>query len=272
MNRTVLIAALVVAALVIVVLQFLPGGFPGFGSKPEPAAEQQTAPAPPPTPGSQPGSQSDAQVPVSEPAPLTVEPAAAPLPPLEESDPLVVEALAPLGVPQPWLEQGDLLRRLAVVLENAARGDYPRRQLAFLAPAGAFPVIERDDQYLMDPAGFARYDGYVAQLEQMDPDAVAALLVKVEPLLGQALDELGEHADGPSLLESAIDGLLAVPVLEGDVALERPNVLYVYADPALESLKPLQKQLLRTGPDNVRRVQAYLRRLREAVSSARSAS
>jgi len=42
----------------------------------------------------------------------------------------------------------------------------------------------------------------------------------------------------------------------------QPKVFYEYADPALEGLKPLQKQALRMGPSNVRRLKAYLTRLR----------
>ena len=46
------------------------------------------------------------------------------------------------------------------------------------------------------------------------------------------------------------------------------NVLYEYADPALESLPPLQKQLLRMGPDNLDRLQGYLRELRDELTAS----
>ena len=59
--------------------------------------------------------------------------------------------------------------------------------------------------------------------------------------------------------------ILDVPILEGDVQLVRPKVLYQYADPGLETLSPLQKQVLRAGPQNVDRLQHYLVRLRGAL-------
>ena len=40
---------------------------------------------------------------------------------------------------------------------------------------------------------------------------------------------------------------------------------YHFADPALEALSPAQKQLLRLGPGNARRVQAKLRELAPAL-------
>ena len=57
--------------------------------------------------------------------------------------------------------------------------------------------------------------------------------------------------------------MLAVPVLRGDIELVQPKVLFEYADPALEGLTDLQKQVLRMGPDNVERLQTYLRSMRE---------
>jgi hypothetical protein len=43
-------------------------------------------------------------------------------------------------------------------------------------------------------------------------------------------------------------------------------VLYVYSDPQLESLSAAQKQLLRTGPRNVRLVQARLREIAQHLA------
>jgi hypothetical protein len=43
------------------------------------------------------------------------------------------------------------------------------------------------------------------------------------------------------------------------------GAVYSYAKPALENLSPAQKQLLRMGPDNVKRVQIKLRELRDAL-------
>lgn len=243
----VLLGAVIIAALILV-----------------PRWMNKEAPPPPPPPvsvESEPLPESETlapALPVAEPEPL--------LPSLDASDEFVAEALAPMEIPEPWIGKGDLIRRLAVVIENAARGDYPRRQLAFLSPAGPFRVLKQEDgSLLMDPAGYARYDGYVDMLERMPADQMAALLNRVEPLLTEALKELGLKDAGDELLDAAIDRVLAVPVLEGEVPLLQPNVLYEFADRELETLTPLQKQILRTGPANVQRIQAYLRQVREAL-------
>jgi hypothetical protein len=42
-------------------------------------------------------------------------------------------------------------------------------------------------------------------------------------------------------------------------------VMFKFADPQLEGLAAAQKQLLRTGPDNMRRIKAKLREIKEAL-------
>ena len=61
-----------------------------------------------------------------------------------------------------------------------------------------------------------------------------------------------------------LDRILATPEIEDPIALTRRSVMYQYADPQLEQLTPLQKQLLRMGPDNIRRVKEQAAALRAA--------
>ena len=64
-----------------------------------------------------------------------------------------------------------------------------------------------------------------------------------------------------------LDLMLALPILSGDVEVVQPKVFYEYADQNLEALTPLQKLVLRTGPDNVARLQVYLQELKSALGS-----
>jgi hypothetical protein len=192
------------------------------------------------------------------------------LPPLNESDAFVRERL-PDTLPEPWRERDDLLRRTAVVLENATRGEIPKRQLSFMAPDGPYPVqkvpVEGQEKprFFVDPAGYERYDRYLDMLESMPAEQLSNLLLDTGPLLGEALAELGSQVSVQTGMVETIDQILAVPVLEGEVELIQPKVLYEYADPELEGLSALQKQVLRMGPDNVVRLQSYLRDLRDRL-------
>lgn len=257
MQKPILIAVVVVAVVIVgwTVLRF------GSGDE---AAEPETVEVPA-TPSSPPAQQSPE--PRREPTPMPAEPEPeVVLPPLTESDPFVRERLEPLEVPESWLAQGDYVRRLAVLVENATRGEIPRRQLAFLAPAEPFVVVERDEALYIDPASYRRYDRYVEQLERVPPETAARLLDTLNPLIEAALVEIGVEAPPGQVLAAAMRQAMAVPEVTGDVALEQPNVMYTYADPDLEALTPVQKQILRMGPENVRRIKAYLRSVADALN------
>jgi hypothetical protein len=182
------------------------------------------------------------------------------LPALEASDDFVREQVSLLspGMTE-WLKQDDLVRRFAVVIDNARVGDYPRSQLAFLIPTAKFPVRQQGDRMFLDPDGYHRYDSFVDTAIGVDPERAATLLRTLSPLLVESLKELGaKDSDPTTAMREGIEQILATPDLDGEVELIQPKVYYQFADPNLESLKPLQKQLLRMGPQNLARIKGYL--------------
>ena len=253
-----LIGGLLVAVAVIALLRL--GMEFGLGEPEEvtvlpPPAPISDSPVPPPPPE-----------PVIEVVSNVVEPPLV-LPPLNESDAFIEEALAEFAIPPSWLDRDDLLRRLAVVVDNAAQGEYPQRQLGFLAPAGKFQIVENSKGIFANTQNFQRYDPYLDVLEGIDPGVLATLLEQLEPLLAEALAELGNVTDSESQLLSAINQILALPYVPASVELVQPKVFYEYADPKLEALSPLQKQVLRFGPANVERLKQYLRLLASKLSA-----
>ena len=270
-----LIAGLVLAIAVVLGLNYFFSQSESDAGQTSVDAQQPAAPDMPPL-GNEPGATVMEETPPSpSPIPTPEEPVFVP-PPLNASDEFVRERFAqPLAagaIPEDWLVNEDLLRRLAVVTENAARGEIPRQQLSFLAPDGKFMISQRvvgggadateKTALFIDPVSYQRYDRYLDMLEAMDPDSFAAFLTDAYPLLDEALAELGSREAVLPQLVGAIDQLLAVPVIRADIELVQPKVFYEYADPSLEDLSPLQKQALRMGPDNVERLQSYLRILR----------
>ena len=66
-------------------------------------------------------------------------------------------------------------------------------------------------------------------------------------------------------LATAIDNILAVPVPPEPPRVELDVKTYLFVDPALESLTPAEKHVLRLGPQNAREVQSKLRDLRDGL-------
>lgn len=237
---------------------------PPPSSQPEPRIETPIVERPDPVPPAppRPTAPPPPAVPPPEPEPPVRE---VPVPALAESDPFMREQLAPLGLPEAWVEKDQLVRRLAVLVDNATRSELPHRQLQFLRPAGAYRVVEREGRTYPDPANAARFDPLLDLLESISPTTAASLIVTIEPILAAALGELGTAVPPREAVLEAIDRALEAPEPPRDPVLVRPKVVYQYADPALEALAPLDKQLMRLGPRNHARMRDYLVALRGAM-------
>ncbi len=194
---------------------------------------------------------------------------AGPLPPLAEFDGYVRDAVGRLSSAKAvatWLSSDDLAQQFTSVVQGVSEGHAPMRQLARLRPSSPFNVVERNGRMVIDPASYHRYDGIADAVASLDPIACSRVYGTLKPRLEEAYAQLG--IDGSSLdaaVEKAIASLLRTPVPSGDIAVQPHGGLYAYADPGLEALTPAQKLLLRTGPDNARRIQARLREIAVAL-------
>ncbi|HEY2629705.1 MAG TPA: DUF3014 domain-containing protein, partial [Usitatibacter sp.] len=132
------------------------------------------------------------------------------------------------------------------------------------AVTGTFKTTVQDDA--IAPANDARYAPYVDALDATDPATVVATYLRMYPLFQQAYVDLG-FPDGyfNDRLIQVIDHLLDAPDLKAPVKLVSPRVLYLYADPDLESRSSGQKILMRMGAANEARVKAKLRAYRKEL-------
>lgn len=199
-------------------------------------------PAPPPAPAAAP--------PATAPPPPD-----APLPPAADSDARVRGLFGPLS-PRfaEWLSAPDLLERGAAVIDNLAEDVSPRKQVPFLAPAGAY-----------EPHRFERYDFFAAAIGAVDTAALASAVRAIHPLLEAAYHRLG-YPDRrlDAALLAALRRIAGAPVVDAEV---RPRGdRYVYVDPGLEALGPVEKHLLRMGPRNERVLQEKARALADALA------
>jgi hypothetical protein len=170
-----------------------------------------------------------------------------------------------------WLAPDDLVRRFVAAVDDVARGKSPRPHLGHLAPKRGFRATSETgdgagDELRIDPRSYDRYDPFVEVLLSLDTADSVRLYRRLEPLFQEAYRDLGyPEGDFDRTLDRAFDEILATPIPEGPVELERGVDDYRFADPDLENLDPAQKHFLRLGPDNMRQLQAKLRLLRSAL-------
>ena len=191
------------------------------------------------------------------------------LPPLDQMDAFMrplLQALSDRPELAKWLATDDLVRQLAIALDQASTGASPARDFKAIAPAGKFPVVRRGGKQIVDPAGYKRYDGLVQTVTSIDASKVASVYRTIRPRLNEAYQA---HGNAGSNVDAAViktlDVLIETPAVKDPIEVIDSGAGYAYADDDLEALLPTQKQLLRMGPVNVDRLQVWLRALRDAL-------
>jgi hypothetical protein len=154
----------------------------------------------------------------------------------------------------------------AAFIDGLGRGIILRKMLPSDPPKQAFSVEQHGDAIYMSSASYQRYDGYTDTLTALDSSRLVTMFHTLRPVYEQAFSHLGlASEDFDNSVIRALDLVLATPEITEPIALKPKSVVYTFADPALESLPAVQKQLLRMGPDNVRRIKQQARTLREGL-------
>jgi len=199
----------------------------------------------------------------SEPAP--------PLPNLNDSDDEIQQAASQLTQSlkwADWITTEEAIRKFVVVIDNMAQGKVAKKYLPIPKPEHKFKHSEDGVKVFLDPAGFKRYTPYISLFESVDNEMASALYQRYLPLMEQAFAELG-YPDRKfhDTLMQAFDLLLNAPIVEEEIELVRPSVLYKFAYPTLERAPAVHKQLIRMGPENTRRLQQKVQQFKTAFSA-----
>ena len=249
------------AGLIVVLLLVIAGGvvlLTGIWPPEEEPAPTVTAPppAPPPAPVI-----TELEEPAVEPPPPPPAPVEEPLPRLEESDDAVRDAVGdiPLGTAgQQYLIPGNIIERSASLIYLMAQGDVPYKLLPVSRPKAAFPISDDGTQVVTDPAGFERYDALTQWLQSLDLESLLSSLEWFIPLFREAWSYYGED---PAAFDMAVvmtlDLVIATPEIDlSEARLVRKEAVWIFEDPTIEGLAPIQKQVLRMGPENAEVVKA----------------
>ncbi|WP_394222181.1 DUF3014 domain-containing protein [Alteromonas gracilis] len=201
-----------------------------------------------------------------EPLPEPVEPE-----PLDTSDSAVKSSLIESSsadeetVNRMLVDEG-LIQRFVVSVANLANDEMAPSHQLLTPPEQNFRVYSQAGKQWIDAASYKRYTPYVDMLESFDNEALLNIYGIYKGDIQAKYAEIGNpDQDFNETLLSAIDQLLDTPEVPVPVEVYTDSVSYKYADERLESLNEPQKQLLRTGPDNMRRIKAKLRELKVLV-------
>ncbi len=197
--------------------------------------------------------------------------AAAPLPALNDSDAPLVSALGGLtggDAIKAFLQPENLVRHIVVTVDNLPRQKVAVDKRPTTPVSGSFAANGDELHATLDKRNYDRYKPMVTALGKLDMHQLANLYIHYYPLFQQSYQDLG-YPSGyfNDRLVQVIDSLLAAPQ-PASVELERPNVMYTFADPGMEKLPAGQKILIRMGPDNAAAIKAKLTELRTIITTA----
>ena len=191
--------------------------------------------------------------------------------PLDTSDPAVKASLIESSsaseetVNRMLVDEG-LIQRFVVSVTNLANDEMAPNHQLLTPPEQNFRVYSQAGKQWIDAASYKRYTPYVDMLESFNNEALLNIYGIYKDDIQAKYAEIGSpDQDFNSVLLEAIDQLLDTPEVPVPVEVYTDSVAYKYADDRLESLNEPQKQLLRTGPDNMRRIKAKLRELKVLV-------
>jgi hypothetical protein len=190
------------------------------------------------------------------------------LPPLDDSDTVLrglVSSLSKHPTLARLLATSGLARGATMAVVQIGDGRTPVEPLKVLRPATRLAITGTASGRI-DPRTYQRWDAPVAALTSISPTDAAQLYVNVKPLLDEAYVELGHPGeDFDVAVVRAIEMLAATPEVTTDPLLLRRPGYYEHDDQTLRGLRPVQKELLLTGPDNRRRVLAWLKSFATAL-------
>ena len=201
------------------------------------------------------------------------EPAAEPLPTLEESDAALKGELEPVvdmsGVAGLFYTDR-LIRRFVVTVDNLPNRQYPRsnyrtaRSIPGQLVVRRVRIYEGDEEKLyLNRDNYARYTPFVKLVTGLKSQRLVMIYRHFYPLFQTAYEDLGyPSAYFNDRLVDVIDHLLEAPEVAGEIRLVRPHVLYQYADPELEALSAGQKLFIRVGPVHAAALKDKLREIR----------
>ena len=252
------------AGVIAVLLLVIAGGvvlLTGMWPPKEEPAPTVTAPPPEPPPSPIMTTIEEPAPEPPEPPPPLPEPVEDPLPRLEESDDAVRDAVGdiPLGTAgQQYLMPGNIIERSASLIYLMAQGDVPYKLLPVSRPKAAFPIRDDGTQVVTDPAGFERYDALTQWLQSLDLESLLSSLEWFIPLFREAWSYYGEDpAAFDMAVVMALDLMIATPEIDlSEARVIRKEAVWIFEDPAIEGLAPIQKQVLRMGPENAKILKA----------------
>lgn len=194
------------------------------------------------------------------------------LPELDSSDDSVRDTLIAITPDiAPYLTTGQIIRKYMQMANDFSQGTRVAKHFSFLKLTEPFSVQDNQGKLTVSAKSFQRYDGLAKAIAAINVSEWLAVYKRFRPLMLQVFAEFS-YPDGhnlDSIFIGAAKQVLSAPVIDKPIEVVKQSVLYKYADPQLEALNPVHKQMLRMGASNARLIQNKMSELMEGLVNPR---
>ena len=165
------------------------------------------------------------------------------------------------------LAQPGIVRAAVLAVVQIGDGKTPAVPLDAMRPNERLKLTGGGTSGRIDPTSYVRWDGPARALLDINAADAAQVYVNVKPLFDEAYAELGYPGGNfDDAIVRAIQMLVSTPQAAGDPVLLERETYFEHDDATLRSLRPVQKQLLLTGPEHQRQIVTWLKRFAAALA------
>lgn len=168
-----------------------------------------------------------------------------------------------------WFKTKDVVRKYIVLVHDISQNQILNKNRQFLS-VPQNKMVEADSQGLhLSKQGYRRYDRFANAVASIDVQKGLELYLTYQPLFNKVFKSFSypKTYNLEDIFLKAAANVLKAPIIETRIDLYKHSVLYKFTDKKLESLSHVEKQMLRMGPENTRKIQGKLRQLAEAIST-----
>ncbi len=167
-----------------------------------------------------------------------------------------------------WFNVKDVIGKYILIINDLSQNQLLYKHRKFLKMPQVM-VVEKDSQGLyMEKGSYSRYDRLANAIDAINVQKGLSFYLAFRPLFQQVYDEFAypEEYRLEDIFLKAAASVIEAPIIKGRISLLRHSVRYKFADKKLEALNDVEKQMIRMGPENTKKIQDKLRQLVEAIS------
>ncbi len=191
------------------------------------------------------------------------------LPELEASDTLFKQQMSLVSVKLlAWLEVGNMIEKYMLIINDLSQNQILFKHAAFLQRPSQMVVGKDAKGFYLTSNSYKRYDGLADAIVAIDIKQAIQLYLKFKPLFERVYKGFSypKNYQLQDVFVKAAANIIAAPIIENRIALLPYEKRYKFADKSLEQLNNVEKQMIRMGPENSRKIQATLRKLVQALT------